>query len=48
MNLHLGNYIFLNVPSIQNYIDKRGTFGFTRPKPAYFIAEIEWVSAKLS
>ena len=37
---------FLNVPSIQKYIDKGGAFGFTKPKPMKFIAEIEWLSVK--
>ncbi|HEX6027965.1 MAG TPA: hypothetical protein VFY64_02890 [Nitrososphaeraceae archaeon] len=35
---------FLNVPSIQNYIDKGEASGFTKPKPAYIIAEIVWLS----
>jgi hypothetical protein len=39
---------FLNVPSIQNYIDKGRVFEFTKPKPAYLIAEIVWLSTKVS
>jgi hypothetical protein len=37
---------FLNIHSIQNYIDKGGASGFTKPKPAYLIAEIIWLSTK--
>ncbi|HEX2068134.1 MAG TPA: hypothetical protein VHF08_05495, partial [Nitrososphaeraceae archaeon] len=37
---------FLNVPFYTNYIDKGGASGFTKPKPAYIIAEIIWLSTK--
>jgi hypothetical protein len=46
VNWHLGNYIFLNVPSIQNYIDK-GAIELIKPKPAYFIDKIVWLNAKV-
>ena len=44
VNLQIDNYIFLNVASIQNYIDKAGAFGFTKAKTnVVYSEEILWL-----